>query len=171
MINNNNNNNININININGNNNSNSRVERRMKIMIDHFKTNLNEMSIDKYFQIPDTKITLTQIKFNELILKYKYDNYILVNIHNLPIDLNMKCLSYLYEYSFAIYKVKIPEDYPFKPPFWILENVKTNIKWNHLFAAHFQNHRYMMSWSPSLSLEKDVLNMIEAIDKTKNIP
>uniref|UniRef100_A0A6C0EYZ5 UBC core domain-containing protein n=1 Tax=viral metagenome TaxID=1070528 RepID=A0A6C0EYZ5_9ZZZZ len=145
-----------------------NRVERRMRIMIEQFKTNLNEMSIEQYFQIADTKITLKQIQFNELIFNYKYKIFQLVNINNLPIEMNMKVLSYLHEYSFATYKVKIPEDYPFKPPVWSLENVKTNINWNHLFAAHFQNHRYMMSWSPSLSLEKDVLNMIEAIDKTK---
>jgi hypothetical protein len=147
-----------------------NRVERRMKLMMEQFKTNLNEMSIDQYFQIADTKIILKQIQFNELILNYKYKIFQLVNINNLPIELNMNILSYVHEYSFAIYKVKIPEDYPFKPPVWSLENVKTNINWNHLFAAHFQNHRYMMSWSPSLSLEKDVLNMIEAIDKTKDI-
>ena len=147
-----------------------NRVERRMKLMMEQFKTNLNEMSIDQYFQIANTQIILKQIQFNELILNYKYKIFQLVNINNLPIELNMNILSYVHEYSFATYKVKIPEDYPFKPPFWSLENVKTNINWNHLFAAHFQNHRYMMSWSPSLSLEKDVLNMIEAIDKTKDI-
>lgn len=147
-----------------------NRVERRMKLMMEQFKTNLNEMSIEQYFQIANTQIILKQIQFNELILNYKYKIFQLVNINNLPIELNMNILSYVHEYSFATYKVKIPEDYPFKPPFWSLENVKTNINWNHLFAAHFQNHRYMMSWSPSLSLEKDVLNMIEAIDKTKDI-
>ena len=148
----------------------NNRVERRMRILLEQFKTNLNEMSIDQYFQISNTKIILKQIQFNELILNYKYKIFQLVNINNLPIELNMNILSYVHEYSFATYKVKIPDDYPFKPPVWSLENVKTNIIWNHLFAAHFQNHRYMMSWSPSLSLEKDVLNMIEAINKTKHV-
>ena len=147
-----------------------NRVERRMNLMIKQFKENVGHLSIDQYFQIEDTNITLSQIKFNELIFKYNYKIYKLVNIKNIPIELNSLVLSYLHEYSFATYKVSIPEDYPFKPPIWSLECVKTNIKWNHLFAAHFQNHRYLFSWSPSLSLEKDVLNMIEAINKTKDI-
>jgi hypothetical protein len=31
--------------------------------------------------------------------------------------------------------------------------------------AAYYQNHRYYISWSPAITFEKDILNMIDSYE------
>ena len=57
------------------------------------------------------------------------------------------------------------PNDYPFKPPVWILINADKKRYTNYKKAEINQNVRYRNSWEPSISFEKDILYMIESIN------
>jgi len=142
--------------------------------MKESFMDNLGKMTIAEYFQLPNINITLSQPDERTFIYTFKYSNINSFKFrYDLPLELNSMILTYLYEYSIIEYKMYIPDDYPFKPPIWSCENIITNkynsIQSNHLFAVIFQNYRYSMDWSPMISIEKDILNMIDSIEITKH--
>jgi hypothetical protein len=88
--------------------------------------------------------------KFSE---KNKYHEiYIKLEV---PIEINCLILSYLCENKFGEYQIIIPNDYPFKPPIWILIH-SNDIKYKK--AEMYQNAQYRKSWEPSISFEKDIL-------------
>jgi hypothetical protein len=130
--------------------------------MIGRFEENLNGSGIADYFQVPMKIITkypdLTNItcKFSE---KKKYGE-IYIKLE-LPIELNSLVLSYLHNETFGEYQIIIPNDYPFKPPIWILLD-SNDLKYKR--AEIYQNVQYKHSWEPSISFEKDILYMIQSI-------
>ena len=153
------------------------RAQQRMYKMIEHFNENLNGMSIGEYFQVP-MKITINYEDILYITCKFsekKPHNKIYIKL-DLPLELNCIVLSYLYNYTYGEYKIIVPYDYPFKPPCWILINTnnKNNKNTNNFDklnekykkAEIYQNAQYRNSWEPSISFEKDILYMIESINK-----
>jgi len=138
------------------------RSQHRIYRMIERFEENLNGIPIGDYFQVPMKIITkhpdVTNITctFSE---KKKYEE-IYIKLE-LPIELNSLILSYLHNTAFGEYQIIIPNDYPFKPPIWILINTNDN---KYKRAELYQNAQYRYSWEPSISFEKDILYMIQAI-------
>ena len=142
------------------------RSQHRIYRMIERFEENLNGSPIGEYFQVPIKIITkypdVTNItckfsekkKFGEVYIKF-----------DIPIELNCIILSYLHNYTFGEYQIIIPNDYPFKPPIWVLiQTNDSNINNKYKKAEIYQNAQYRNSWEPSISFEKDILYMIESI-------
>jgi hypothetical protein len=130
--------------------------------MIERFEENLNNMPIGEYFQVPmkiTTKypdVTNITCRFSE---KKKYEEIYIK--FELPLELNCIILSYLSEDNFGEYQIIVPNDYPFKPPYWLL--IHTNDD-KYKKAEMYQNAQYRYSWEPSISFEKDILYMINSI-------
>jgi len=139
-----------------------NRAQHRIYRMIERFEENLNNMPIGEYFQVP-MKITakypdVTNItcRFSE---KRKYEEiYIKFDV---PIELNCIILSYLYNDTYGEYQIIVPNDYPFKPTYWLL--IDSNDP-KYKKAEIYQNVQYRNSWEPSISFEKDILYMIHSI-------
>jgi len=137
-----------------------NRAQLRIYKMIERFKENLNDMSIGDYFQVP-MKIT---INYDSLICKFELSQEIYVKLE-LPFEVNCIVLSYLHEPSYAEFQIIVPNDYPFKPTYWLLMNADKKNHTKYKKAEIYQNVRYRNSWEPSISFEKDILYMIESIN------
>ena len=120
---------------------------------------------IEDYFQIPHSKYKLTRLTNREFRFEIRKERCNFVGI-DLPTELRIHINSFLYEFKVVSYKMSIPYDYPFRPPQWTVELVNTNIpsKQDEL-AVYYQNRRYDVSWSPAISFEKDILNMIDSYE------
>jgi ubiquitin-protein ligase len=140
--------------------------ERRITNLFEEFKTHLQGKSIAEYFQITHTKYDLKRLEENLFEFKLSYEilpRYAL----DLPIELSMKIAGYLYEHTTIYYHIKIPQDYPFKPPQWIMATIAPPQLYKDALCV--LNYRYDKDWSPAITIEKDILNMIECIDFLKN--
>ena len=140
-----------------------NRAQFRMHRLIELFEENRGKQTIGEYFQVP-IKITLDTRDLLNLycIFESPIEYYKL----EIPFELNCLILSYLYENKKAIFHIKIPNDYPFRPPEWILIYCTSNIRSQYKTAVQFQNARYKQSWETSINLEKDILYMIDAINQ-----
>lgn len=124
-----------------------------------------NAPCIEDYFQISHSKYKLTRHTPREYMFEIRKEQSTFAGI-DLPTDLRVYINSFLYEFKVISYKMTIPNDYPFKPPIWSLALIHTNIPSKQdEFAVHYQNKRYDVSWSPVISFEKDILNMIDAYE------
>lgn len=141
-----------------------NRAQNRMYRMIERFKENLeiDNKSIGEYFQVP-MKITIKHDDVLNITCKFEFSTEIFVKLE-LPFEVNCIVLSYLYEPSYAEFQIIVPNDYPFKPPVWILIHSDKKKYNNYKNAEIYQNVRYRNSWEPSISFEKDILYMIECI-------
>jgi hypothetical protein len=142
-----------------------NRAQNRMYRMIERFKENLNGMEIGEYFQVP-IKIQVETEDVLNITCTFKFNEENFVKLE-LPFEVNCIVLSYLYQPSFAKYQIVIPDDYPFKPPVWIL--IHSNNEEKYKKVEIYQNVRYRNSWEPSISFEKDILYMIECMYIFKN--
>jgi ubiquitin-protein ligase len=139
---------------------------RRITHLFDEFNQNLRGKSIADYFQIDHTKYELKRIDDQTFEFKLSYEVFPRYAV-DLPIELSMKIAGYLYEYTQIYYQIRIPNDYPFKPPLWVMQTITPPELYND--AVHVLNYRYDTSWSPAITMEKDILNMIECIEFLKN--
>ncbi len=142
-----------------------NRAQNRMYRMIERFKENLelDNKSIGDYFQVP-MKITTNHTDILNITCKFEFSTEIFVKLE-LPFEVNCIVLSYLHEPSYAEFQIIVPNDYPFKPPVWLLMNADKKRYKNYIKAGTYQNVRYRNSWEPSISFEKDILYMIESIN------
>jgi hypothetical protein len=140
-----------------------NRAQGRMYRMIQRFQDDLNDMSIGDYFQVP-MKIIVKYPDMLNITCRFsekKNHKEIYINLE-LPIEINCIVLSYLHQYSFGEYQIIVPDDYPFKPPFWVL--IQTNNENKYKKAEMIHNTQYRNSWEPSISFEKDILYMIQLL-------
>ena len=140
-----------------------NRAQNRMYRMIERFKENLNGMEIGNYFQVP-MKIQVETEDILNITCTFKIttcDNYVKLE---LPFEVNCIVLSYLHQPAYAKFQIIIPNDYPFKPPVWILIHSDKKNEETYKKAEIHQNIRYRNSWEPSISFEKDILYMIELL-------
>lgn len=137
-----------------------NRAQNRIYRMIERFKENLNGMEIGEYFQVP-MKIQVETEDVLNITCRFKFNEEMYIKLE-LPFEVNCIVLSYLYQPCFAKFQIIIPNDYPFKPPVWILIHSSNEEKYKK--AEMHQNVRYRNSWEPSISFEKDILYMIELL-------
>jgi len=127
------------------------------------FLFNLDDKCISDYFQIPHYTCTLLRnspTEFTITIYRETMQNYA---FPKLPIDLSVYISGYLYECINVSYTLVFPLDSPFKPPTWALLHDKTNgTRVNYMYVSHLLNKQYKVDWSPAMSLEKTILNLIE---------
>jgi hypothetical protein len=126
------------------------------------FMFQLHGQTISQYFQIKEFECTLTKITpegFTFDVEKESFPRYV---FPTLPTELSMRISGFLYDHHKAEYILTFPEDYPFKPPCWSL--LYANPIKKYTLAAIYLNKQYEHSWSPAITLEKDVLNMIVSI-------
>ena len=148
-----------------------NRAQNRMYRMIERFEENLilDNKSIGEYFQVP-MKIKIKHDDVLNITCKFsqKKKHYEIFIKLDLPFEVNCIVLSYLYVWTYGEYQIIIPNDYPFKPPFWLLINSNESNDTHEKYkkAEIYQNARYRYSWEPSISFEKDILYMIESIIK-----
>ena len=135
-----------------------NRAQLRIHRLLERFKEDLENKTIGEYFQVP-LKITINNDVYN-LRCKFSKKKECYIKLE-LPFEVNCIVLSYLHEYSYGLYQINIPDDYPFKPPIWILLNSNDKI---YKKAEIYQNAQYRHSWEPSISVEKDILYMIQCI-------
>jgi ubiquitin-protein ligase len=137
---------------------------RRINNLYTLFLQSLNDVSIADYFQIKNYTYALTQnspTAFTFTMHGMKLHHCV---FQQLPIDLSIHISKYLYEKTNVVYSLVFPMDYPFKHPMWSLVEDTSNTKIRHEYASHFMNKQHEVSWSPSITLEKNVLNMIECL-------
>lgn len=140
-----------------------NRAQTRMYRMIERFEESRENMSIGDYFQVP-MKIKINHENLLHIMCNFSQKKECYVKL-DLPFEVNCIVLSYLYENSFGEYCIITPDDYPFKPPVWLLMNSSdSNDSKIYKKAEIFHNARYRHSWEPSISFEKDILYMIECI-------
>lgn len=140
--------------------------ERRISRLFDEFTRNLQGKSIAEYFQINHSKYDLTKVDDQTFAFKISYE-IIPQCALDLPIDLSIKIASYLYEHTTIDYQIQIPSDYPFKPPVWIMQTITPPQLYTDALCV--LNYRYYQDWSPAITIEKDILNMIDCIEFLKN--
>ena len=80
-----------------------------------------------------------------------------------LPTEVSIHIAQFLYSKKVVEYRIDYPQDYPFKPPKWTLMTMLAPLPYQ--FATHILNYQYDRDWSPAISVEKDVLNMIGTIE------
>ena len=139
---------------------------RRITHLFDEFTQNLKGKSIADYFQITHSQYDLKKIDDQTFEFKISYELLPQCAL-DLPIELSMKIAGYLYEYTRIYYQIRIPNDYPFKPPKWVMLTITPPELYNNALCV--LNYRYDKDWSPAITLEKDILNMIECIEFLKN--
>lgn len=139
--------------------------ERRIGKLFTEFQENLDGQSIADYFQIDHSKYDLKRIDEQTFEFKVSYEVFPRYAL-DLPIELSMKIVGYLYEHTEIEYQIRIPNDYPFKPPKWVMQTITPPQLYTDALCV--LNYRYDKDWSPAITIEKDVLNMIECIEFQK---
>ena len=129
-----------------------------------------NAPNIASYFQIKDAEYTLvftSPDKFHFTIIHENLTPYV---FPTLPMEMSIHIAKFLYSKKEIVYHIDYPQDYPFKPPKWTLQTIMAQPYYKR--ATHILNHQYDLYWSPAISVEKDILNMIGTISCIeKDIP
>ena len=139
---------------------------RRITNLFNEFNKNLKGQSIAEYFQITHSKYDLKKVNDQTFEFKISYELFPRYAL-DLPIELSMKIAGYLYEHTAIHYQIRIPNDYPFKPPVWIMLTISPPQLYKDALCV--LNHRYDKDWSPAITIEKDILNMIDCIELVRN--
>lgn len=139
---------------------------KRVRRFIDEF----SNIKLEDFFQLPNTKNEKVVINFEVETLQL-----ILVSIHykknyhypcfNLPPEIANHIKGYIPDILHIKLKVTIPGDYPFKPHLWEILHIHTNLKINEIKYYDIMNEHNCYNtgdWSPSISLDKDILCLIE---------
>lgn len=133
----------------------------------DYLKS-LDGKTINEYFNIPFPKFELKRVSNKEYIFKILHVNVYkdLIKLH-LPDDVIKRIKEYV-EIGFVCkYNICFTKDTPFRAPKWTtIEYHHLNLKddkiWITLENKH--NYEYKHDWSPSITMEKDILYFIERL-------
>jgi len=94
-----------------------------------------------------------------------------MINIESLPMDIICNISSYLNCYLTIKTKIVYPPDYPFVAPQWSLVCVqhnmvsRLNLKEYYEYLVETHNNQYQVDWSPSIHVDKDILDFIRRIN------
>jgi hypothetical protein len=133
------------------------------------FMSNLENTCISDYFQIQHytcTLLRLSESDFTFTIYCEKMKNYA---FSQLPIELSIYISNYLYQRINVTYKMVYPITSPFKPPIWSLLYDTSTDYVNYEYISHFLNKQYYLDWTPAISFEKNILNLLECFILLKN--
>ena len=131
------------------------------------FIKNLNNISIQKYFNIDFLDITLLQCDALKYKLRIEYTHtYPYLIKMNLPYDIIKLIKSYGEKRFICVLNIIYTKDTPFKAPIWSPIYIKT-FNYNedalkNIIKRH--NIEYLQDWSPAILLEKDILYFIERL-------
>ena len=137
---------------------------------ITRFITDFKDEKLEEYYQLPNTIHQKIKIQFKVETLQLIYVSiYYTKSYHypclNFPPEIANHIKGYIPDIIHIDLKATIPSDYPFKPHVWELVNIHTNLKINHLKYYDVLKHHNCYNigdWSPSISLDKDILCLIE---------
>jgi hypothetical protein len=141
-------------------------IEKRYIRLLDEYDLE----NIHKYLDIKNAHISLKDI--NTVVIKfYKVfeSDKILVSIlkksrlNRLNQDMVNEILSYIpvYNYLHLVLNIDYPHDYPFKPSFWSLKLLTTNI--TDIIKMH--NSSIGRDWSPAIYIIPDILTVFMKLD------
>jgi len=139
---------------------------KRIQRFIDEF----SKVNMEDFYQLPNNeeqniKITF-QVETLQLIhVSIQYTKNYKCPLFDLPNEMIHLIKEYLPEIIHMDLKVSIPNDYPFKPHVWEMTRLKSNLKINELKYYEIirqQNCYNIGDWSPSMSIDKDILSLIE---------
>ena len=134
----------------------------QLKININNINTTNKSINLNILFtRKPNNK---QKLLLNKIIKK----KYITTNFFF------KKILSYLLDKIVIDIKISFPSKYPFEPPRWMLQNIKTNIKpkqikldkyYEYIIDKHNLSYSERDNWSPLYTIEKDIIIFIERIN------
>jgi len=149
---------------------SETRVDRRITGLINKFKEYMNDRTINQYFQLPKSAPTYTLTRNDKMTCTFtsSYRKRYNISKINLPDDMLRLINTYVDVHVLIIFDVVYGTDYPFYPPKWEIHkiNAPPNISKQVEQVTFNHNRQYKISWSPSISIEKDILYMIERLMK-----
>ena len=131
---------------------------RRIDTLYTTFTNNLNSSTIEDYFKVPG-KYKLHRTAPDVLCFEVDYE-YIPPCIGDCK-DVSIYIASFLYTRSTCKFSIVFNNSYPFHPTIWNIFYVKTNENVDFYKALTFQTQQYNLSWSPAITIETDILNMI----------
>jgi len=140
---------------------------------LEHYVNNTN---LKDYYGIVDTpkrSLSVDAVQENsETVFTVCFkENNPMINIRCLPMDIICKISSYLNCSLTIKTKIVYPHDYPFAPPQWSLVCVQHNIvsrlnlKEYYEYLVETHNNQYQVDWSPSIHVDKDILDFIRKIN------
>lgn len=109
--------------------------------------------SIETHFQIVGYNFRVSRI--DETTFHFNLSTITTLKL-DLPVELVDHITSYLIEKSCI--EIKYPRDYPFKCPRFTIVSGKENP------GVTVLNYAYDRDWSPAITFEKDILNLIQHI-------
>lgn len=147
-------------------------IERRIDRMLESFNVNLQGRPIEEYFNIDlkfRFKLKKNENKEKSCLFSFKYEEQpFIYNICNLPQDINRYIKTYIKVKYVVHFELLFPNDYPFKPPEWLIHtpinHIELHKQLNFIIKTH--NYKYIQDWAPWIMIEKDVLFMIEHLVK-----
>jgi hypothetical protein len=136
----------------------------------------VNDTNLKDYYGIIDTperSINVDAVQKNaETIFTVCFkENNSMINIERLPMDIICKISSYINCSLTIKTKIVYPQDYPFAPPQWSLVCVRhnmvsrLNLKEYYEYLVETHNNQYQVDWSPSIHIDKDILDFIRRIN------
>jgi len=134
--------------------------ERRINNLYASFIANMKNQTIEQYFSVPG-KYKLIRDAQDLLCFEVEHEYIPQCNIDDLCEDVNKYIASFLYRKSTCRFRIIFTPSYPFQPTEWSIISLKSNENADFYKALAFQNHQYKMSWTPAISIEADILNMI----------
>ena len=133
----------------------------------------LNDSSLEDYYGIPKTirLHTTPDIEQQKLTLSIIYNSNHFYKIKELPFDINKMIHSYLHNKLEINIQISFPSLYPFRAPTWSLIRTRHNFLtslsipdyYKYLINSH--NNQYVGNWSPTITMEKDILEFIQKIN------
>ena len=142
--------------------------ERRIVRNYQEFKNRLGNDNIAAYFQINHSSYSLSQLEpsvFKFIIQQETYPKFIL---DDLPVELSIKIIGFLFVRTRVMYHIQYPIDYPFKPTKWVMKTILPPKLY--MDALYVLMHQYDDSWSPAINIETDILNMIYSIEQRRDL-
>jgi len=128
-----------------------------------------NLEKLDKYFGWKDSERNIREILLkrdlenNEVLhisikSKYRILDILDTYINGLPRDVNNIIYSFLSTVRELNYTILLPENYPFKPPIWVLKNYIENGK-SIIYKGVDPNELYCGGdYSPSMHIDREIL-------------
>jgi len=134
------------------------------------FIEKFSNVNLDEFYQLPNTpeenvKITFQAESLNLIHLSIHYTKNYDCPLFNLPDELINIIKEYIPDIIHMDLKATIPNDYPFNPHIWEMVRLKSNLNINQLKyydIIRIQNCYNVGGWSPCMSMDKDILSLIE---------
>ena len=142
--------------------------DRRITHALTHFNENINEKTLNEYFEIKTPTFELVRDDYLTFTFTSKSKQSYDVSKIKLPEDIQRIISTYINKYLDITYTINYGLDYPFRPPKWIIKNIHTNLKIHSdiELITRQHNNSYMIDWTPYIYIEKDTLYMIEKIKR-----